>query len=73
MKLATEIKLKNEQLILQRAELQKQFFVRLNAPNFRSYFVTFIAIPFLAGAIVKLSNTIRPMTLLRLYRLAILA
>lgn len=72
MKLTTEIKQKNEQLILQRAELQKQFCARLNAPHFSSFFVTFAVAPFLLGAAAKFSHTTQPMTLIQLYRLAIL-
>lgn len=72
MKLIEEIKQRNESLILQRAELHQQLGARINAPEFRSFFVTFVAAPFIIGTLAKFSNNSQRQTVLQLWRLAYL-
>ena len=57
MKLIAEIKQKNDQLLLQRAELQQQLHARLNAPEFTSFLITFAVAPFIIGAITRFTVT----------------
>ncbi|WP_331343848.1 hypothetical protein [Cellvibrio sp. UBA7661] len=57
MKLITEIKQKNDRLLLQRAELQKQLHIRLNVPVFTSFIITFAVAPFIIGAVAGFTVT----------------
>ncbi len=51
MSLSATVKQKNEQLLIQRTELQQCLQVRLDAPGFSSFFITFALAPLLVGAI----------------------
>ena len=57
MDLMAEVKRKNRQLLLRRAQLQMSFRVRANTPYFNSFVVTFIVAPFLMGAATHLATT----------------
>lgn len=51
MNLTVAVKQKNEQLLLQSVELQRQLHARLAAPEFSAFFITFGVAPLLAGVV----------------------
>jgi hypothetical protein len=50
MNLMAEVKLKNNQLLLRDAALEQQLRERVSTPEFSSFLITFIAVPFIVGA-----------------------
>jgi hypothetical protein len=54
MDLATKVKLKNSELLVQGAALQQRIEARVDVPGFRSFLVTFVVAPFLVGAAIRL-------------------
>ncbi|MEN0036894.1 MAG: hypothetical protein AAGC78_07485 [Cellvibrio sp.] len=54
MDLATRVKLKNSELLVQGLALQQQIEARVEVPGFRSFLVTFIVAPFIMGAAIRL-------------------
>jgi hypothetical protein len=54
MDLATRVKLKNSELVVQGIALQQQIEARVETPGFRSFLVTFVVAPFVLGAAIRL-------------------
>lgn len=54
MDLATRVKLKNSELLVQAVSLQQQLGARVDATGFRSFLITFVVAPFVIGAAIRL-------------------
>lgn len=54
MDLTTEVKQKNDQLVLQTIQLQRHLCERVDSPLFRSFLTTFVVAPFIVGAASRL-------------------
>jgi hypothetical protein len=54
MDLASKVKLKNSELMVQGIALQHKIGVRVDTTRFRSFLVTFVITPFVVGAAIRL-------------------
>ncbi|HSX50308.1 MAG TPA: hypothetical protein VLF09_05095 [Cellvibrio sp.] len=71
MNLMTEVKQKNKQLLLRDAALEQKLSARVNTPAIGSFLVTFIAAPFIIGAMAHCVLGSNRAASRRLYRLAL--
>lgn len=71
MNLKAKVKQKNNQLMLRNVALEEQLYARVNAPEFGSFLVTFIAAPLIFGAIAHHALGSRKSAPPKLYRAAL--
>jgi len=53
MELTALVKQKNKELTVQSVALQQHLSARATTPDFRSFLITFVAIPFILGAMAR--------------------
>jgi hypothetical protein len=68
MHLVTEVKQKNDRLLLQNAIFQRNLSARVNTPGLSSFLLTFIVAPFVVGAVAQLGLGSKNSVSHRLYR-----
>jgi len=68
MDLKAEIRQKNDQLLMQNSILQQHLCARVNAPQIRSFLLTFVVAPLIVGAIAQRAVGSKSSASHRLYR-----
>lgn len=71
MNLAAEVKQKNDHLLLQGIELQRQLHLTLNKPAFSSFLITFVLAPLLVGAVAGVAAAPKGSRARQLVRIAL--
>jgi hypothetical protein len=71
MNLMAKVKQKNNQLLLRSAALEQQLQARVNNPEFGSFLITFIAAPFIVGAVTHYALGSSGVAPRKLYRIAL--
>lgn len=71
MNLVMEVRLKNDQLALQRIALQQQIDMRISSLSFKSFWISLVLEPFILGSIAQRFLGRNGLTVRRLLRLVL--